>query len=238
VNLTRDSIVDYVKQSLGWPLVDIELEDSHLDQAIDDTLMLFNQYLGEMQHRAYYSCADSYVLDMEADVRGVCEVRALFPESSRVYSQLNIFDLLYRLVYPQLPIGDWYMLRTFYEQFQYIRGVEPDWVYDEFNRRLYVDCHGGPWDLHIVVVKDLVDVEVFEEGFKGYRRIFLDSVTAYSKRILSKVRGKFAGTIPAPGGTLATDADRLEAEATEALAKTEDILEREAALVTPIIYGR
>ena len=147
MDFTRDGIVDYVRGAMGWPIVEAEIEDSQLDDSIDDALLLFNRYIGEIQLRAYYEQVDSVVIQLEEGARGVSMVKCVFPESTRVYAQLNVFELMYRLVYPQLPIGEWYMLRSFYEQYQRIRGSEPEWYYDEFSRKLYVECSGGPWDV-------------------------------------------------------------------------------------------
>ena len=147
MDLTRDNVVDYIRKRLGYPVVNVELEEEHYDLAIEDALLLFNRYIGEVEILAYYNRAGSVVLDMETAVRGISNVQCLFPEQERVYAQMNVFELLYRMVYPLLPVGDWYMLRSFYEMYQRVRGTEPDWRWDEWNKKLYVDCHGVPWDI-------------------------------------------------------------------------------------------
>ena len=234
MELTRDSVVDYVRSRLGFPIVDVELEDEHIDLAIEDALMLFNRYIGEIQMRCYYDRIDSFVLDMEEGVRGVCDIKASFPETNRIFAQLNIFELMYKMVYPQLPVGEWYMMRSFYEMYQRVRGSEAEWEYDAFNRKLYVDCAGGPWDIYVALVKDLT-MDTLQEGYRAYTRMFLDGALAYAKLTLGKIRGKFGGTIPAPGGALMTDADKIEAEAMVELEKVEMILEAESKFAAPVI---
>ena len=233
INLTRDNVVDYVRNQLAFPIVDVELEDEHIDQAIENSLMLFNRFIGEIQMRCYYERLDSVVIDMEEGVRGVCDTKCSFPESNRIFAQLNVFELMYRMVYPNLPIGEWYFLRTAYELYMRVRGSEPEWLYDEFSRRLYVDCSGGPWDIYVALVKDLT-MDTLQEGFRAYTKPFLDATVAHAKEILAKVRGKYAG-IPAPGGNLMADADKLGAEAAAVIDETKLLLENEARFAAPII---
>lgn len=236
--LTRDKLVDFVRAELGYPVVEVELEEPHYDHAINQALRMYNRYMGEMQVLAYYNQVNNVSIDLSSHtgLRGIVGVMAVFPEQNRSYAQLNVFELLYRMVYPMLPVGEWYMLRSFYEMYQRVRGTEMDWYYNEWDQTLQVDCHGGPWDLNVEIVKN-VDLTSLETGRAAYVKDFYELTLAYCKRMLANIRGKFGGTVPAPGGALATDAQKLDQEAKETIAKIEDVLMREAAYEYAITWG-
>jgi len=236
--MTRNEIVDYIKISLGFPIVRIELDDVHYDRAIEKATYLFNRYLGELQILAFYQCDDSWTHTFtEADnIKGISGIKCLFPSNLADYAALNIFEILYRMLYPRLPVGEWYMLRGFYKTYQRVRGVDPDWHYDPFNRTLYVDCHGGPWDIMVEANKDLTFASI-NVGLRSYQDLFLQVCEAETKLMLAKVRGKFGGSIPAPGGALQTDAQQLYAEATATLELANKILDAEARFAAPVIIG-
>jgi len=236
--LTRNEIVDHIKLGLGWPIVKVELDDVHYDHAIEEAVRFFNRYIGETQIIAFYQCDDSWTHTFtEADeIKGISNIKCLFPSTLADYAQLNIFEILYRMLYPRLPIGEWYMLKGFYKTYQRVRGVDPDWHYDSFNRKLYVDCHGGPWDIMVEANKDL-SLATINVGLRSYQSMFLDVCAAQAKQVLAKVRGKFGGSIPAPGGSLQTDADQLYAEAQATLEQANKILDAEARFAAPVIIG-
>lgn len=234
--ITGDTVSDHVREELGYPIVNVELTDGHIQHAVTEALMLFNRYLGEAQMAVYYSRIGSTVIDLPSGTRGVCEVKAFFPENERIYGQMNVFEILYRMVYPQLPIGEWYMLRSFYEMYQRIRGSEPDWIYSGSEKKLYVDTHSGPYEVYVVFIAD-AELDSFNSAFQDHQRLFLNIVLAYAKQVLAKIRGKFGGSIPVPGGSLVTDAEILRSEAAETLLKAEEDLDREAGLSCPVIWG-
>lgn len=211
-----DWTVNYVKQRLGFPIVGVELdEEANIKLAIGDALRMFNKWSCEAQLRVAYSQTDAVVIQLEDSVRGILEVKILFPETQRQTARINIFEIIYRMVFPKFPIADWYLYRSFYDMFQEVRGTEPDWRWDSFSKKLYLDCWSGPYDIFYVVAKDLT-LTTFYTGKKPYLQDFLDLVVARAKMILARTLSKF-GSIPSPSGTISTDADSLrrEAEATE-----------------------
>lgn len=235
--LTRNDIIDHIKLSLGWPIVKIELDDVHFLHSIEHAELLFNRYLGELQILAFHGCADSWTHTFTAadHIKGISNIKCLFPNNLADYAQLNIFEILYRMLYPRLPVGEWYMLKGFYKTYQRVRGVDPDWHYDPFNRKLYVDCHGGPWDIMVEANIDLT-FDSINVGLRSYQDLFLQVCEAEAKLMLAKVRGKYSG-IPVPGGTMGTDAQDLKQEAQATLEMANKILDAEARFAAPVIVG-
>lgn len=210
--LTEDNLRDYVLRRLGFPAVVVELAPSQIDDAIDDVLRQVNQHMFRAEPKVLArQYGHNVAIGLGDESRGVIIVKALFPKDEEIYAQLNIFELMYRLVYPRLPIGEWYQLRSFYEMYQRVRGTEPDWYVDEMNKILYVDCISGPYDIFYVPTFDLTMANFFT-GKRMYLQLLLDGIIARSKLTLSQIRGKFTSTIPAPGGSLTTNADVLRSE--------------------------
>ena len=232
---TRNEVKEYVLRKLGAPELAIELTDGHLNDAVDDALRLFNRYMLTVTHKTSSEVYGSAYIDLEDDVRGVYYVTFMMTNNLLNYTQVNIFEILSRMVYPEMPMGEWYMIRMFYQMFQRVRGTEPEWIYDQGTNRLWLDGHGGPWDVMYVVSTDITIDSILKERRKKYERDFLEACLAYAKQTLSLIRRKFGG-IPAPGGTIQTDGTELQSEAKEKLEEIETKLKRlNAARVLPRI---
>jgi len=149
---------------------------------------------------------------------------------------MNIFEMMYRMVYPRLPIGEWYTLRMFYKMYQRVRGTEPDWYIDEMNKILYVNCVSGPYDVFYVVTFDLT-TDSFFKGRRQYLQLFLDGAVARAKIVLGRVRGKWGGSVPAPGGMLATDAAALIAEGKAELEAFEQQIRAVGIAIGAVMWG-
>jgi len=246
--LTTSSIKDYVITELGFPVVAVELDDRNIIQATADALRMFNRYMCDTQLRVAWdqggasyedseetgSQEGSVTIQLEEGVRGVCEVKFLFPESQRSYARINIFEILYRMVFPRFPVSDWYFFRTYYEMFQRVRGTEPGWRYDEFTRKLYIDCWGGPFDIFYVVSKN-IDLDSFNIGKFQHEQEFLDLIMARCKMMLARLLGKWGTTIPAPGGPVATDAIELRNEGKEDEKRIKEWLVKYSRQMGPIM---
>lgn len=233
----RQELRDYILRKLGACLVKVELSSMQVDDAIDDALDVFNQYLCKPEPRVESSRSGSVTIPLKPGDRGVIEVQMLLPRNPMDYAQINIFEIMYRMVFPRLPLGDWYMLRSYYKMFQQIRGTEPDWYVDESTNTLYFDCWSGPYDIFYVVARDM-ELEDFVTLKPAYTRLIKKYALAEAKMTLSNVRGKYGDSIPVPGGTLRTDAAQLRQEGDLAKKEVEQQLESMARFRTsPIIWG-
>ena len=203
--ISRDNLYLYVRRKLGFPTVAVELTDDQINECIQDVLDLFNHYVFTPVASVALRQQDDVVIDLGSDCLGILRCEALMPYDESYYLQMNIFELMYRMVFHKLPVGEWYLLRSFYETYQKVRGTDPDWYYDEATHKLFVDCHSGPYDVaYIAAMKVDLDTMLAE-----YEDLFKKGVLAGCKRILARVRGKFGG-VNAPGGMLTTDSDKLD----------------------------
>lgn len=209
--MTQQQLRDYIVSKLGGPTVCVELSQEQLDWSINDALSKFNHYLCKAQPRVAYNRAGGVQIPLLPGDRGVIDCQILFPDVTRDYAQMNIFEIMYRMVFPRMPLGDWYLLKSFYKTYQQVRGTEADWYMDQSTNTMYVDCWSGPYDIFYVVAMDL-DLTTMDTLKEAYKRDFRDYAVAEAKIVLARIRGKFGGTIPAPGGMLQTDADNLRTE--------------------------
>lgn len=224
----QQGLRDYVLRRLGHPTVHVELSTEQLDDAIYDALRLFSRYLMVLRSNVARNQAQSVRITLSEQTLGVHYVCFLFPQEQRIVAQMNIFEILYRMIYPQLPLGEWYMLRSFYEMYQRVRGTEPDWQYDPETRVLSLDCWSGPYDVFYVTSEEISVEALLSGSRRRFQQNLLDLTLAYAKERLVPIRGKFGDTIPAPGGSLHTDASRLATEAASVIKAQEDMLKASA----------
>ena len=235
--MTREELRKYILRKLGGCNVAVELSQEQIDDAINDSLDLFNKYLCKAEPRVVSNRSGAVMIPLAQGDRGVINVKIMMPDDTRVYAQMNIFEIMYRMVFPRMPLGDWYTLKVYYEMYQKIRGTDPDWYMDESTNTLYVDCWSGPYDIMYVVAMDLT-VETVGTLKAAYSRDFRKLAVAEAKLTLSRIRGKFGDSIPVPGGTMSTDAMRLEAEGDKDKQEVEMMLDKIARFTSsPIMWG-
>ena len=155
---------------------------------------------------------------------GVLRCMCLRPDQYRTTGAMSIFELMFRWYPARVPVAEWYMLRSFYEMYQRARGTDPDYVVDAEARQVHVNCTSGPYDIYVCWALDITLEAILTGSKSRHQSDFLKTCVAYAKERLVPIRGKFGG-VPAPGGALTTDADRLASESRE------DLKEVEAKLV-------
>lgn len=206
------SLIQWVKRRLGHPKWPVNLTDDQLQDALDDALRLFNQYMMVITSTVVTSPpqteSSTMQVQLDDDVFGVFEVTFVMPETSRIYAQMSIFEIIHRWFYPGLRLGEWYMLRSFYEMYQRVRGTEPDWRYHEAEHMLYLDVWSGPYDVCYTTASGCTATTLLTGTKKRYERKFRDVCLGYAEITMSQVIGKWGG-IPGPAGTLTPNADTM-----------------------------
>lgn len=235
--MTQQELRDYTLRKLGYPVTVVELTPEQVDTAIADAFGKFNQYLCVGEPRLLSNRTGSVRVRLGEQDRGVLYCSCLIPRDYVNIEQTDIFQILYRMVFPRLPLGDWYMMKSFYKMYQEVRGTDPDWYFDDSTHSLYVDCTSGPYDVFYVVSQDLTITD-FPKMKQAYQQDLRELIVAESKIILARIRGKFGGSIPVPGGTLQTDAAELKSEGESKKAEIEAKLDQIARFsVSPITWG-
>lgn len=234
----REQIKDAVLLMLGAPVVKIELDDQNLDGAVDLALMVFEDY-APREYFNYYvfnTTPGKSVYTLPADVGVVRNVfyrkqPGLFFNASDLGGALPIeyyypggayASMQGGLMDPNQPIygrmGEWVLYKQYEQMYSrlssQIGGWE--WVDGYCNIKLYPTpcrCNG-------VIVHYLQKKPDFKQVTQG----MIEGALIYAKEMLGRIRSKFGGVIPGPGGPITLDGQALLAEAREDKEKWEEKL--------------
>lgn len=230
----RDVLRKYVFKRLGHGTIVVELDNEGIDLAIEDSVEKFQQYLTAPRVGILREQTGTVIITLEDSDIGLLDIRCMLPTSSRSYMNMSPYELLFRLFFPRFPVSEWYMLKTFYKSYQRMRGQDPDWYYDRQAKKAYVDCRAGPYDVFYVIDQRLTlkNIDLYDIA---HIKDFKDYVLAQCKIMLAEIRGKFGGTIPVPGGSLSTNADRLDAQGQLVIAEIDQKLENLAKHANPAL---
>lgn len=208
---TRQQLKDYALRRLGAPVIDINVDDSQLEDRLDDALQFFSDYHYDGAEKLYLSHAvtqddiDNGYLDIKNIDDSVISVSNVFNFSTR---SSNMFDLQY-----QMALNDWYgwhsggsmtnyvISRQNMSMIQQILDPSKTFRFTRTTMRLYIDMK---WDDEIEVGEYLA-IEVWaiidpEEHTKVYNdRLLKQYVTSLFKRQWGSNLSKFEN-IQLPGG--------------------------------------
>ena len=209
--LSRQQLKDYSLRRLGSPVIDINVDDSQLEDRIEDALEFFADYHYDgaeklfLTHEVTQTDIDNGYLNMENIDDSVISVSNVLQFSTR---SANMFDMQY-----QMALNDWYgwhnagtmshyaMVRQNMALVQQMLDPDKSFRFTRTTMRLYVDMK---WDDEIEVGEFLA-LEVWaiidpEEHKKVYNdRLLKEYVTALFKRQWGSNLSKFEN-IQLPGG--------------------------------------
>lgn len=237
----REQVKDAVLLRLGAPVIKIELDDQNLDAAVDLALMVFEDY-APREYFNYYvfnTTPGKSVYTLPPDVGVVRNVfyreqPGLFFNASDLGGALPIeyyypggaySSIQGGLLDPQQPIygrmGEWVLYKQYEQMYarlsSQIGGWE--WIDGYCNIKIYpTPCRCNAVIVHYLQKKP---------DFKQVTQAMIDGALAYAKEMLGRIRSKYGGTIPGPGGPITLDGPQLVQEAREDLTKwQEDLIYR------------
>ena len=207
---SRQSLKDYALRQLGAPVIDINVDDSQLEDRLDDALQFFYDFHTDGYEKGYLSHAvtaddkTNGYLDISNINDAVTQVVRIFPLS---VNTTNIFDLRY-----QLALNDFYGLRSGQTMTQYTitqqhisllqQLLDPEFQFDFTRSTMRLHVHTD-WDN--IAVGDFIVFEAYaiidpETFTKIYNERHLKKyVTALFKKQWGQNLSKFTG-IQLPGG--------------------------------------
>jgi hypothetical protein len=212
---------------------------SHYQEAIDQTLDLFNQYINRHVFENRIDITDpqgriDYSTD--EDLLSVTNVEFLRPTNLTNFSELNIFGLTERALLsspyvsgyggggPGRPISssNLFELKVQQEMVQRVRNTEPDWIWDGNMRQLLLYIPAGPYEITVTKAypHDLASLP------ENYKSIFLKAVEGYSRKILGDILGKFGNNIPGPTGSIENDAGYQRDQGTKLIEEVETYINK------------
>jgi len=221
---TRQEFIEYCLRRLGYPVIEINVDDEQIEDRVNDALQLFNEYGGEGSFRAYIpftitqAIIDRGFIDFDLDpITGVTDpnnilnVVRVLPIDSQVES-VNFFDVKY-----QMRLNDMWDLNTgvgdlaYYEQMQqYLSTIDMklsgtpqiQFVRAGNTLNIFGDISGSKGDLQAgdkILMEMYFTTDANVNG-KIYNNIFLkEYATALIKEQWGQNLIKFEGMV-LPGG--------------------------------------
>ena len=207
---SRQSLKDFALRQLGAPVIDINVDDSQLEDRLDDALQFFYDFHTDGYEKVYLSHAvtaedkTNGYLDISNINDAVTQVVKIFPLA---VNTTNIFDLRY-----QLALNDFYGLRSGQTMTQYTitqqhisllqQLLDPEFQFDFTRSTMRLHVHTD-WDniaegdFIVFEAYAIIDPETFTKVYN--ERHLKKYVTALFKKQWGQNLSKFTG-IQLPGG--------------------------------------
>ena len=229
---TRQQLKDYSLRRLGYPVIDINVSDAQVEDAVDDALQFFAEYHFDgvetcyLKHQVTQTDIDNEYLSMDDIDSNVISVTKMFQFD---VNTVNMFDVSY-----QLALNDFFGTFTTGSMVNYTISKQhlqmlEDLLYPEKNVRfskvtnkLYGDFNWSEdlnvGDYLLIEAYRLLDPETYTEIYND--RLLKQYVTQLIKRQWGANLSKFGG-VQLPGG-VEFNGQRILEEAMQSIEKIEE----------------
>lgn len=206
---SRETLKTWCLTQIGHPVIDVNVDESQIDNAIDEALQYFQEFHHDGTERTYLKhllTSDDITNKYITVSENIIGVRRVFPISSSKTS-VNMFDIRY-----QLRLNDLYDFTSvsyvnYAMTMQHIRTLdllfagETPIRFNKHTDRLYIDWN---WDTDVIAgeyivaeVHLIVDPTTYTDVWND--RLLKKLTTAYLKKMWGYNMKKFKGAI-LPGG--------------------------------------
>ena len=245
---TRQQLKDYAFRRLGFPVIEINVDDSQVEDRLDDSLQFFAEYHFDGVEKMFYKhqvTADDITngyIDMDNVDSSIISVTRLFQFSD---STINMFDIRY-----QMALNDFYGLRSGLSNIAYYDSIkrhlsliqqtldpEKNIRFSRVTNRLYVDMDWSE-DIEVgeflaVEAYTVLDPETYTEIYND--RLLKQYITAQIKRQWGENMKKFQG-IQMPGG-VTLNGETIYQEAVQEIAQIEEEMQLKYELPPTLMVG-
>lgn len=225
----REQIAEYIKLSLGHPVVRLELTDQQIDLCINTAVSNFSQWVPGTEHLKVFDLTpgqNKYDLPTILGTNDYIDIRQVIYNRANAYNTVGEFisNFVDGGLFPEWGFAgymgsvgsyggnmtDFVIQGMYNEMFLRTLGLEGSW------QVIQNDLYLSPMPLKeskagVIYTTFATDMNI--------RRIewVREWAFAHAKEILGRTRGKFPGGMPGPrGGNIAMDGQVLLAEAKEA----------------------
>jgi len=226
----RQSFKDYCLRRLGYPVIEINVDDDSVEDRIDDALQYWRDYHFDALEHIYASHTlnqtdiDNRFLAIDPLIIGITRILPLSDNAQNI----NMFDLRY-----QLRLNDLYdFTSSSYTNFvltmQHIRTIELLFVgldlvhFNRHQQKLFIDWEWGvdvhPGDVVIMECDRILDPDLYPDIWND--KWLKEYATALIKRQWGENISKYAG-VQLPGG-VQLDGERIWAAADKEVRRLED----------------
>lgn len=240
----RDDFTTYCKRRLGFPVIDINVDDDQVSDRIDDALQYWQDYHFDGLQKVYYIKAllqadvDNRYLDLSGsmDAQGnpmeIVGITRIFPVSDTMQSS-NMFDLRYQLRLNELYDFTSASYINYTLTMQHLRSLEIMFTgevpirFQRHMQRLYIDWNWGQSEAPVgqIVVAECyaaINPDVYNRVWND--RWLKEYATALIKRDWGNNMKKFGG-LQLPGGVTLNGKETWD-EATAEIERLETEMEK------------
>ncbi len=235
--LNSTELRDYVRTMLGFPAVAVELTSEHYRTIVEEALAVYNTWLPVEKYGTLTLAVSTTAYPLPSlPSRGPTTLSFVRQEGTPLIS-----DPLFGREYPrgqQLDFDQYVLGISFWETLNRVTSQEPEWVWDASSKTLYINVGGtniaGASGNYYVMYRyfDNVGIDGIRlDHFRWFRRYCL----ALAKQILGRIRGKYSGKVPAPGGPLQLDSESLLQEGAQEQASLVEEARSMSPSVPPVL---
>lgn len=240
---TRAQFKDYCLRKLGFPVIDINVDDDQIEDRIDEALQYWQDYHFDGTQKVYYvrrltdEDRENKYIDL-SDVRDEANTKMEFVGISRIFpihdsnATITMFDLRYQLRLNELYDFTAASYINYTMTMQHLRTLEQMFSgevpirYARHTEKLYVDWNWGSQALSnqsIIIAEAYVNIDPTINGKVWNDRWLKEYTTALIKRQWGNNMKKFSG-MQLPGG-VSLNGDKIFNEAIEEINKLQDEME-------------
>jgi hypothetical protein len=195
-----EEVKNLILQKLGYPVVDVELQEDQIKICIEQALATINEDFVNKKKESILLIPGQQAYSFPYE-----PVRVVYlpnpPE--------DVLDIFSQTNSQVLNIAYYTRLKMWTEMAERAYAVDPDWEWSE--GMLYLSPPPSETSICVVEYHKPYKLEDIDKNTK-IGQLFLLLATANAKEILGRIRGKYRG-VPAPGGTINLDGETLLEEA-------------------------
>lgn len=210
VPASREQLKDWCLRQLGFPVIEINVDDDQVEDRIDEALQYFQQFHFDgverwyLKHQLTQENIDNGWIPITENIIGVTRI---FPISSS-NATINMFDLRYQLRLHELYDFTSTSYVNYVLTMQHIRTLDMLFSGEQpirFNRhtdKLYIDMNWAmnqPGEWLVIEGYIIVDPDTYSDVYND--RMLKKLATAYIKRQWGNNMKKFGG-MQLPGGIM------------------------------------
>ena len=245
---SRQQLKDYALRRLGYPVIEINVDDSQIEDRVDDALQFFAEYHFDGVEKMFYkhqvtsSDITNGYIDMNDVDSSIISVTRLFQFSD---STINMFDIRY-----QMALNDFYGLRSGLSNISYYDSIkrhlaliqqtldpEKQIRFSRVTNKLYVDMDWSEDieanDYLMVEAYTILDPETYTEIYND--RLLKQYTTSLIKRQWGANLSKFEN-IQLPGG-VSFNGTQLFEQAQQEIEKIEEEVQLKYELPPNFMVG-
>lgn len=242
---SRQEFKDYCLRRLGFPVIDINVDDDQVEDRIDDALQYWTDYHYDGMQKLYYvhrvtqdeldnhyiNLDPSLTVDSSNNQVDIIGVTRIFPIHDS-QATINMFDLRYQLRLNELYDFTSASYINYTLTMQHLRSLEIMFTgevpirYQRHTHKLYVDWR---WEQQAVSLNTVIIAECYGSlNPEAYQDLWNDRwlkeyATALIKRSWGNNMKKFSG-MQLPGG-VTLNGDKVYQEAVDEISKLEQEME-------------